>query len=189
MSHLFKTMLKNPGKTSYDGKDKDEEILYVVRESLLVYVPKVLFIIILLILPNYLLPYISKAALSGELLFTPDFIFILALFWYTVAIGLTIQLFDNWFFNVFIISTKKIVDFDVVGLSYNNISECTLQNIEDVTSRVKNNFGTVFDIGDVYVQTAAEVREFEFTNVDNPSSIRDIISDLVSNLKQHGTNN
>ncbi len=182
-------MIKNPDKTTYDGKDDDEQILFIVRESLITYIPKFVFIAIMLILPMFILPAIREIRLGNQLIFGPSPLFVLTLFWYVITLGFAIQFYVNWFFNVFIVSNKKIVDIDVVGLSYKNISECTLQNIEDVTSRIKSNFGTVFDIGDVYVQTAAEEREFEFVNVDNPASIRDLISDLVSNLKHHEPNN
>ena len=68
---------------------------------------------------------------------------------------------------------------DFNGVLYKNISECTLNNIEDVTSNVIGTFGILFNIGDVFIQTAAEKSEFEFDNIDNPAKIRDIISDLV----------
>jgi hypothetical protein len=88
-----------------------------------------------------------------------------------------------WYFNVYIISDKKIVDIDFRGFLYKNISEAPIKNIEDVTSNVSGLFGTTFNFGYVDIQTSAEKREFEFENVSNPSKIRDLIADLVEEVK------
>jgi hypothetical protein len=40
--------------------------------------------------------------------------------------------------------------------------------------------GQVFNIGSIHIQTAAEREEFEFSMIDNPSAVRDTISDLIS---------
>ena len=63
-----------------------------------------------------------------------------------------------------------------------------MDNIEDVTSNVAGALGVTFNIGALYIQTAAEKREFEFGGVDDPSRIRDILSDLVAKVKHHGNN-
>ncbi len=75
------------------------------------------------------------------------------------------------------------MDIDFRGLTYKNISEAPIKNIEDVTSNVSGFFGTTFNYGYVDIQTSAEKREFEFENVTNPAKIRDLISDLVEKVK------
>lgn len=97
--------------------------------------------------------------------------------------GFILQNFLNWFFNVYIITNKKIVDVDFHGILYKNISEAPLRNVEDVTSNVSGALEVIFNYGSVYVQTAGERREFEFENVSHPAKIRDIISDLVAKKK------
>jgi hypothetical protein len=71
---------------------------------------------------------------------------------------------------------------------YKNISETTLDNVEDVTSNVTGALGMIFNIGDVFIQTAAERREFEFHAVDDPSRVRDLIADLSAE-KRNDRNN
>jgi hypothetical protein len=77
------------------------------------------------------------------------------------------------------------VDVDFHGILYKNISEAPLRNVEDVTSNISGALEVIFNYGSVFIQTSAEKREFEFENVKNPSKIRDIISDLVTEMK-HG---
>ena len=189
MTQMLRSFITNPEKVSYEGKDSDEQVLYIVRKSKLILIYRLLIFFILAIIPFYALPAIIGFNAENDGVVAGSFITIATIFWYLICYGYLMMTFVNWYFNVFIITTKKIVDIDIHGLLYKNISEASLKNIEDVTSTVKGTFGMMFNIGDVFLQTAGETREFEFTLVEDPSKIRDIISDLVSNLKTHGQNN
>jgi len=185
---MLGSLQENPKATSYDGRDDDERIKYVIRKSVLLTLPWIIATAILFITPMAL-PYIIDLTPGG----TPTIldggsVLILTVLWYLFAFGFFLQNILNWFFNVLIITNKKIVDVDFTGFLYKNISETTLDNIEDVTSNVAGALGVTFNIGALYIQTAAEKREFEFGGVDDPSRIRDILSDLVAKVKHHGNN-
>ena len=184
MAQLFKSLIRNPDRTTYEGEDSDEKILYVIRRSFWAVIPSLTFIAILTLIPMVFFPYLYSLNIKLALGIKSGFIASLNIFWYLFTFGYLFGVFVNWYFNVFIITNKKIVDFDVRGLTYKNTSETALRNVEDVTSRVTGTLGTVFNIGEVFVQTAGEEREFEFSMMDSPSEIRDIISDLISNLKE-----
>jgi len=61
------------------------------------------------------------------------------------------------------------------------ISEAPLSNIQDVTSKIPSVIGQIFNIGSIIIQTAGERDYFEFNSVDNPSMLRDTISDIITN--------
>lgn len=174
------SFVKRPKHTNYDGEDFDEEILYVLRRSILTNIPWLFSTVIMVILPFAVMPYLRTFKYMGQPVVSYAFISVLTFSWYLLTFGYMFSKFLNWFFNVYIITNKKIVDIDFHGLLYKNIAEATLSNIEDVTSEVMGTIGVVFNIGDVYIQTAGEKREFDFVLVDNPSKLRDIISDLVA---------
>lgn len=90
-----------------------------------------------------------------------------------------------YYLNIQIITNMRIVDVDQVGLFHHVVSELHIDKIEDVTSAVSGIFGTIFDYGDVYVQTAAAVDKFEFTKVPNPLAIEKIILDLYEKSTRH----
>jgi len=182
------TFEKNPDNTSYDGEDQDEKILYVQRASLLTTLPWIFASFVFLILPFAADPFLRSFQYNGEKVVSYSFLAILTLFWYLFTFGFFFHNFASWYFNVYIITTKKIIDMDFYGLTYKNISETTLDNIEDVTSQVKGTLGTIFNYGDVYVQTAGEKREFDFVAIDDPGRTRDIISDLAATAKRYGNN-
>ncbi len=185
---LFSSFIAEPKKTTYAGSDADEHIYYVLRQSVFTLIPKALLIIALLVAPFIFFPVLGTLKIGTQYLVSFTLNFIIVTFWYLVVFGIFFQFVLNWFFNVYIISNKKIVDVDVTGFLYKKISEAPIHNIEDVTSTVGGAAGIIFNIGNVYIQTAAEKTEFEFTAVDNPSKVRDIISDLVEDVKKGGPN-
>lgn len=188
MTNYLRAKLKYPESAQYDGEDADEKLILVLRQSYLTTIPWLFVTAVLFLMPGLLVPFLRGFKVAGESMFDYDFIFILSMFWYLFASGYLLQNFLNWFFNLYIISNKKIIDVDFHGILYKNISETTLDNIEDVTSNVSGTLGIIFNIGHVYIQTAGETREFDFMNLDDPSSVRDLIADL-SAKKRNDANN
>lgn len=180
----FSSIIRNPKDLNYDGKDVDEQIVLVIRRSSITNLPWLLTAFLFAFMPFLVNPFVASLKVEGQQLISPTFLGATTLFWYLFTFGYFLACFLNWYFNILLISNKKIVDMDFHGITYKNISETMIDNIEDVTSNISGPVGTIFNIGNVYIQTAAEKREFEFSDVSDPSSIRDIISDLVAN-KRH----
>ena len=187
MLGLMNSFIKNPVKAAFYGEDTDENILYILRSSPIITIPWILASLAFAVVPFFVSPILYGASMNGEKFFSIPFVFALTLFWYLFTFGFFFQNYLNWYYNVYIITNKRIVDIDFHGVMYKNISETTLSNVEDVTSNVKGTLGIIFNIGDVYIQTAAERPQFEFTSVDQPSKIRDIISDLVAGVRKNAT--
>jgi hypothetical protein len=186
---VFSSFIADPAKTSYDGADQDENVKYVLRRSNLTNISWLLTTVIMAMAPTVLIPYIGTIKIDNEAVFKGNSLVIATLFWYLITFGFFFQKLLSWFFNVLVVTNKKIVDMDFIGLAYKNVSETMLYNIEDITSNITGIVGTIFNIGDVFIQTAAEKREFEFIGADDPSKVRDLIIDLVEKIKAHDVNN
>jgi len=104
----------------------------------------------------------------------------LLLLWYLMTFAFGLERFLNWYFNVYIVTDRRIVDIDFNGLLYKNISECSHDRVQDVTYKTGGLLQTLFDFGDVYIQTAAEQREFEFRSIPQPGHVHDIVTDLAA---------
>jgi len=185
---MLGSLQENPKATSYDGRDDDERIKYVIRKSVLLTFPWIISAAFFFVVPILIPLIVSQLPEETPALLDSGSVLIVTVLWYLFVFGFFLQNVLNWFFNILIITNKKIVDVDFVGILYKNISETTLDNIEDVTSNVAGALGVTFNIGALYIQTAAEKREFEFGGVDDPSKIRDILSDLVAKVKHHEHN-
>jgi uncharacterized membrane protein YdbT with pleckstrin-like domain len=96
----------------------------------------------------------------------------------TFAIFIWIYAFFIWidyYFDVWVVTDKRIINIEQRGLFARNVSELNLERIQDVTTEVHGFLPTMFNFGDVYIQTAAETKRFEFQKVPNPYFIKDTI--------------
>ncbi|KKS16985.1 MAG: hypothetical protein UU77_C0006G0003 [candidate division WWE3 bacterium GW2011_GWC1_41_7] len=180
---ILSSTINHPHNVRFYGEDTDEEILYIFRASFVMNLGWMLIALFMLLAPivfTIFLVFLS-ANISG--LLSPSLIFLTNAFWYVFVLGFIFERFIHWFFNVYIITNKRIVDMDYYHMLNLRVSEATLQNIEDVTYQQQGAFESLFNLGHIYIQTAAERREFEFNNVSNPAKVHDILTDLVREVK------
>src|ERR1035441_9378821 len=83
-----------------------------------------------------------------------------------------------YYLNIQIITNLRVVDVSQEGLFSHTISELHIDKIEDATSQTNGLFGTIFNYGDVFVQTAGTVERFDFHNVPDPVAIEKMVLDL-----------
>lgn len=100
-----------------------------------------------------------------------------------VVYMLTITEITDYWLDVWIVTTERIINTEQHGLFNRVVSEVHLEQVQDITSETKGIFETFLTYGDVYVQTAAERERFRFKNIDNPDDVKITISSLVVNCK------
>jgi len=182
---LTNSFIKKPKQTSFEGEDHDEEILYVFRSAVITNVGWLVMSAFLLLAPIVFNSFILLATREFPNILSPSIIFIINIFWYIFTFGFMFERFLNWFFNIHIITNKRVMDMDFDHLLHRNISEAPLRNIEDITYTISGAIETVFNFGTVSIQTAAEKRELEFYRVADPAKIQDLLSDMVSNARRY----
>lgn len=166
----------------FPGQQETEKIYLVVREHWFHLFLKILawaFFVVFLILFNIYAPLYIPGLFEG---FAAE---VTSLFLQVYMLFLVLSLFliiVFYYLNIQIITDLRLVDIDQVGLFSHTISELHLENIEDVTSETNGIFGTIFNYGMVYVQTAASVERFEFDNVPNPAAIEKLLLDLYEKI-------
>ncbi|MBU0534620.1 MAG: hypothetical protein ABIJ82_04150 [Patescibacteria group bacterium] len=180
---IFKTFIKRPANTDYQGRDSDETIEILLRKSLYTLFPKFLMAFFLFVAPLFLIPFLAKATVYKVHIFDGPSLFIFALFFYLFAVGFVFEVFLYWYFEVFLVTSKKIVD---INKGCRSISETPIINIQDINSKIHGSIGEILNIGSIFIQTAGKTTEFEINMIDNPSVVRDAISDLVTKEKRNG---
>ncbi len=80
-----------------------------------------------------------------------------------------------YFMNGLVITNERIIDFDQRGLFDRVVSESNYEKIQDVSFKVKGVWQTVFNFGDIEIQTAATQANLEIKDVAQPQKIQDII--------------
>ena len=106
---------------------------------------------------------------------------------YTLFLVLSLFLIFNFYYlSLQIITNVRIVEISQEGLFSHTISELNVDKIEDVTSQVNGIFGTIFNYGDVIIQTAGKEEHFIFESVPTQSQIEKVVLDLYESAKEKG---
>lgn len=100
------------------------------------------------------------------------------------------RLIDH-FLDIWIVTNERIVNIEQLNLFSRNIAEKQLDKMQDITVITHGFFPTLFNYGDVYIQTAGSVERFIFRQVANPKRISTTIMDAVERyrIKYDNTHN
>ena len=173
------------------GQLSGEKIIKVVRRDFFILLKKILYFIILVILPwlfyNYILLNIFPNLLLGPVSWP---IIILCVSAYYLFIWLFFFFsFIDYYLDVWVITNERIIDVQQKGFFSRTIAEQRLYRIQDVTSEVHGFFPTIFKFGDVHIQTAGSKQRFLCHEIPHPDKIRDTLIKLAERSKnKHGVN-
>ncbi len=167
-----------PDGVNFETKERQEKVILLLRRHPITNVPWIVTAILLLLAPQVL-------DFFPILAFLPDrFQFIAVIGWYLITTAFILENFLNWFFNVNIITDERIIDIDFHNLIYKEVSDAKVEQIQDKTYNMGGVIRTIFNYGDVSIQTAAEKREFDFSAVPKPDLVVRILNDLLIEEEQ-----
>lgn len=162
----------------------EEHVVLFLRRHWIDLLKIFLFTVGLLIVPIF----VSGLAIYFEASFLTDpfwqpvaMLLLSAYLLITLMLTLT-ELTDYWL-DVWIVTTERIINTEQHGLFNRAVSEVHLEQVQDITSETRGFFETFLTFGDVFVQTAAERERFRFKNIDNPDEVKIKISELVATCK------
>lgn len=167
-----------PRELTFQGKEKDENVVLITRSHPVMYLPFASVALVILLLP------LAFALMISDL--SQNIALFLALFVSCLTISLTIVIyaFMRWFYDVNIITDKRVVDLDFTSVVSHRMSEARLRRIEDVTHKQLGAIGSIFDIGTVYFQTAGATARIEFDNIPRPREVQNIMYHLLEFKKK-----
>jgi len=157
-----------------------ERIVALLRRHPFIFVKDLALFLLLAAIPVGI--YFALAGYAPELLLGPVSAPLLGILASIYALGIWVFFFTqfvDYYLDAWVITNDRIVNVEQQGLFARTISELDLYKIQDVTSEVKGVIPTLFNYGDVYVQTAGTQERFVFEQVPNPHEIRKRIMDLV----------
>lgn len=174
---FYSSLCINPEGVKFENQESDEKIVLLVRRDLITNIPWIITALILIFIP----PLISLFSnlFSPFFQISPETQLTAVLFYYLAVIGFILIEFTLWYFNVGLVTNKRIVDLDVSGILFKHVSETKLNLIEDVSYSQVGAIRSLFNYGDVLIQTAATVVNFEFDRAPSPASIVRIIADMI----------
>jgi len=156
----------------FDVQERDEKVILVLRAHPITQIPWLVNSILL-----FVLLYLSNS-------FFNNFLSTLQIVFFNLSISFFILSyawinFISWFFNVGIITNKRIVDVDYQPITYKEVTGTRLGKVEDVTDKTTGFFASIFNYGDLFIQTAGAEINIEFLSIPAPATAVRIINKLI----------
>lgn len=180
--HHLASFCQNPTGVYLADQDADEEILLFLRRHFITNVPWIATTLVLLFIPLFISFFLTSTAFGTffSLSFLPSQFFLVFLFfYYLIVVTYAFVQFITWFFNVSLVTNKRVIDIDFSDIVYHNVAATKIRLIEDVNYSQTGFIRSFFDYGDVIVQTAGEEVNFDFLAVPHPARVVNIIESLI----------
>lgn len=168
----------NPPDIRFETQEREEKIILLLRRHWITNLTWV-FLMVLMILAPFFLPFFPI------LDFLPlRYQTMAVILWYLLTLAFVLENFLSWYFNVNIVTDERIVDIDFYSLIYKEVSHCKIDQIQDISFKMGGISRTIFNYGDVLVQTAAEIPVFGFESVPQPALVVQKLNELILEEEQ-----
>lgn len=182
---LFNAIEEKPKGTRFESQENAEKLYFILRRHPITNIGWMLGVTFLVALPLFIMLFVPDQVLQEIFKIIPtEFQIVLFITWYILTLFFAFESFILWYFNVYIITNKRLIDVDFYGFWRKRISETGYDSVEDATYETTKFLHVLFDYGNISMQTAAEKREFEFNSVPQPSRVHDKLTDLVEAYKK-----
>ncbi|MBM4402151.1 MAG: PH domain-containing protein [Candidatus Cloacimonetes bacterium] len=168
-------------KIYFETQNPGEKIVLLLRRHFITNFGWIVITIILVILPLFwqqIREFLRLSTFNFQLADYGFSLHLLITIYYLLIFGLALINFLKWYFAIFLVTNKRVMDVDLVGFLYRNVSETQLEEIQDVSHTQGGLWQILFDYGGVYVQTAGIKQNIEILKVPHPGKVHDIITDL-----------
>lgn len=174
---FYSSLCVYPEGITFQNQEADEEVVLLIRRDFITNVPWIVSILLLFFLPPLL--FILVPIFFPAVNVTQPLIGLSITFYYLVLIGFALLNFAIWYFNVGLVTNKRVIDMDVANILVKETSEARLASIADVTYSQVGGIQGLFNYGDVRVLTETYEQNLEFDRAPNPNMIRKIIGGLI----------
>lgn len=174
----FQTYCEYPSGIRVDQLEQGEEILLFLRSHHVTNIPWIVTTFLLLLVPVALFPLLD-AIFPSFLTISINFKIALVLFFYLITFGYALISFLQWFYNIGIIASSNILDIDYSQVVQVHVSATKVEKIEDVSFKQTGFIQTLFNYGDLDIQTAGSHPNFELRNIPNPDKAALMIQRLI----------
>jgi hypothetical protein len=171
----------------FSSQEPDEQVVMVIRKHWFNVLPSILmagFVYLMLLATLLVFPYLFPQLVTG---------FAYNIYILVVSLAFlfnTTYVFSFWLIhhlNVGLITTEHIVEICQSSLFSRRISQLGLDKIQDVSATQKGMSETMFNYGDIDVQTAGELPNFLFTKIPFPNETSQKIMELEEEYcERHG---
>lgn len=175
---IFPSLIEKPENIKFENQENDEKIELFLRAHWIENSSWIITAILLTILPLILVQLDLQFNLNLLSTIPPQLIFGGLIIYFMLVIAFVIENFLFWYFNADIVTNKHIVDINFYSLLSREITEVGLEDVEIVSRQSGGILDSLFNFGDVIIETAAEQKNIRMDNISNPDFVVDKIQDL-----------
>lgn len=165
------------------GQEKtDEKIILFTRKHIISFLPSLLLILGLILIPLILL-FFGIFFSNIFTTFWRNLIIISASIYYLVIANFAFVEWFSFYYDILIITNKRIIDIVQQGVFNRTITEISLLRVQNVMGKIVGILPTFFGYGNVRAETAGEMSEtLVFENIPNPYATANKIMELHDHL-------
>lgn len=149
-----------------------ERVILKVRRHPVTFLMHILMFLVLLSIPS-LFSLVTK--LIDYPLPTGDalqlIVKLLGVVYYAYVLLFILYSFFDYFLDIWIVTEDHVIDIEQKALFFRVIAKQEISRIQDVTAEIKGVLPTIFNYGDVHLQTAGTHARFIFRKVPDPYGI------------------
>ncbi|MCL5019822.1 MAG: hypothetical protein M1426_05090 [Patescibacteria group bacterium] len=175
---FLRAFAEKPHGVTFANQKAHEEVILFLRAHLITNFLWFVIFIFLLFIPLFY--FIIFKNFPSPLAFIPErFAYFLVVFYYLLVFAYALFNFLNWFYNILLITNLGVIDIDYSDLLYHDVAFTNFNLVEDVNYTKTGFFRSLFNYGDIFIQTAGGRENLEGLGVPNPARAAHIISDSI----------
>jgi hypothetical protein len=162
----------------FQSQENDESVVFVIRKHWTALIFPVFFGLIF-VLVTILMQFLVGSVISDRMSEAANTI--ATCIFSLVYLFALLYVFISWlvrYLSVVILTNEHLVEVLQLSLFSRKVSELDLDSIEDATCIQSGFFPTIFRFGDVLIQTAGELPNFNLKNIGDPEEVQQKIMEV-----------
>jgi len=163
-------------KNSFEAQQESEKTILIIRRHWFVPVSLLIVFLFFAFVPFLIYFFLSEFDWFLEFSFIFwFFVVVFFLFWW-VALFKKVMMYV---LTCVVLTNKRLIRITTKGIFKYEREEIPLSNIQDVTVKISGFFGSLFDFGDIEVQSAGATVGFYLTKLPHPQKIKEKVLEVV----------
>jgi len=174
---FFPSLIDCPTKIKFADQEKDEVIELFLRRHWVTNLSWLVLTILAIALP-FIFTKINEVLKLVQITVPSQLVISAWVLWYMLVVAYILENFLHWYFNIYIVTNTHLVDINFYNLLSRDATEVRLEDVQSSKPQVQGVLGSLFNYGDLTIETAAERQQIHFADVPKPDFVRERIQDL-----------
>jgi membrane protein YdbS with pleckstrin-like domain len=170
---MFQIFFKT--KQSFEGMFPDERVILLSRRHKIFFYLQIFFFLLL-----GLLSFIAVIIMNPNEKILDFILFLVSVFISILWLILFVNLM-MYSLTTFIVTNKRVIKIEELGLFNYEINELPLSKIQDVSANISGILGNFLNFGDITIQTAGTEGKFVVPYLPKPLKIKNEILNVIKN--------